>query len=189
MLIHRLQRSRLLLTLLLLVPLILLPLGCGARQTNGSGAAQPRKVRLVVGIVIDQFRYDYLTRFDDLFGEGGFHRLMRDGALFTNANYIHTPTFTACGHATFMSGATPSLNGIVGNEWYDRESKQKGTSVSDHSVKLLGGKEGEAGASPRKLIGSSLGDQLRLASADQSKVIGIALKDRSAILPAGNHPN
>src|SRR5437868_5152715 len=173
MLIHRLQRSRLLLTLLLLVPLILLPLGCGARQTHGSCAAQPRKVRLVVGIVIDQFRYDYLTRFDDLFGEGGFHHLLREGALFTNANYIYTPTFTACGHAMFMSGAPPALNGIVGNEWYDRESGQKVTSVADRDVKLLGGKADETGASPRKLIGSTIGDQLRLATGDQSKVIGI----------------
>ena len=83
-------------------------------------AAKP--VKLVVGIVIDQFRYDYLQRFADQFGEGGFRRLLNGGAVFTNANYIHTPTYTACGHATFMSGSAPSINGIIGNEWYDRAS-------------------------------------------------------------------
>jgi len=189
MLIHRLRRSRILIAYLLLVLLALSPAGCGAKHPNESATAQPRKVRLVVGIVIDQFRYDYLTRFEDLFGEGGFRRLLHDGAVFTNANYIHTPTFTACGHATFMSGGTPALNGIVGNEWYDRESKQKVTSVSDSSVQLLGGKEGGTGASPIKMLGSTVGDQLRFSNADQSKVIGISLKDRSAILPAGKHPN
>src|SRR5262249_61297498 len=90
------------------------------RAANAPPAAKP--VRLVVGIVIDQFRYDYLLRFRDQFGEGGFKRLFDSGAVFTNANYIHVPTYTACGHSTFMSGATPSMSGIIGNEWYDRAS-------------------------------------------------------------------
>jgi len=150
-------------------------------------AAKP--VRLVVGIVIDQFRYDYLTRFHDQFGEGGFKRLVTGGAVFTNANYIHTPTYTACGHATFMSGATPAMNGIVGNEWFDRESGNRVTSVSDDKVKLLGGREGMAGMSPSKMLGSTIGDELKLATAGQAKVIGVSFKDRSAILPAGKRPN
>ena len=89
-----------------------------ARQRRPTATARKsvKKPRLVVGIVIDQFRYNYLTRFEDQFGEGGFKRLLNGGAVFTNANYIHTPTYTACGHATFMSGATPAMNGIVGNE-------------------------------------------------------------------------
>src|SRR5262245_22600561 len=146
-------------------------------------AAQP--VRLVVGIVIDQFRYDYLTRFRDQFGEGGFKRLLEGGADFTNANYIHVPTYTACGHATFMSGATPSMNGIVGNEWFDRESGKRITSVTDGKAKLLGGRDGAPGMSPSRMIGSTIGDELKLASGGQAKVIGVSLKDRSAILPAG----
>jgi len=88
-----------------------------ATQRNARAAAQPKKIRLVLGIVIDQFRYDYLTRFEDLFGEGGFRRLLRDGAVFANANYTYTPTVTACGHATFMSGSVPALHGIIANEW------------------------------------------------------------------------
>jgi len=146
------------------------------------------KVRLVLGIVIDQFRYDYLTRFEDLFGEGGFRRLLREGAVFTNANYTYTPTVTACGHATFMSGSLPSQHGIVGNEWFDRKANREVTSVSDERVKMLGG-QGMRPASPSRLIGSTFGDQLRLANSGASKVVGIALKDRSAILPAGKNAN
>jgi predicted AlkP superfamily pyrophosphatase or phosphodiesterase len=149
---------------------------------------QPKKVRLVLGIVIDQFRYDYLTRFEDLFDKGGFRRLLSDGAVFTNANYIYLPTITAPGHATFMSGSIPALNGIVGNDWFDRETGKTITSINDSSVKLLGG-QGEEPASPSRLIGSTVGDQLRLSNNGQSKVVGIAFKDRSAVLPAGKHPN
>ncbi len=157
-----------------------------AVKLSANGA---KPVRLVVGIVIDQFRYDYLTRFEDQFGEGGFKRLLTGGAVFRNANYIHTPTYTACGHATFMTGATPAMNGIVGNEWYDRESGRRVTSVSDGAVKLLGGREGATGMSPAKLIGSTIGDELKLVTAGHSKVIGVSFKDRSAILPAGKKPN
>src|SRR5262245_63072470 len=157
------------------------------RAANAQPAAKP--VRLVVGIVIDQFRYDYRTRFRDQFGEGGFKRLLDGGANFTTANYIHVPTYTACGHATFMSGATPSMNGIIGNEWYDRESGKRITSVTDGKVKLLGGTEGAAGMSPSRMLGSTIGDELKLSNGGQSKVIGISRKDRSAILPPGKHTN
>jgi predicted AlkP superfamily pyrophosphatase or phosphodiesterase len=154
-----------------------------------SAPAPAKKVRLVVGIVIDQFRADYLPRFEDQFGEGGFKRMLREGANFTNAHYLHTPTYTACGHATFMSGATPALNGIIGNEWFDRESGKRVTSVSDPAVSLLGGAAGASGMSPAKLIGSTLGDELKLVSNGQAKVVGMSFKDRSAILPAGKSPN
>jgi len=163
-----------------------------AQQRRRAANAPPnatKPVRLVVGIVIDQFRYDYLTRFQDQFGEGGFKRLLNGGAVFTNANYIHVPTYTACGHATFMSGSTPALDGIIGNEWFDRESGKRITSVTDAKVKLVGGREGAAGMSPSRMLGSTIGDELKLASGGQAKVIGISLKDRSAILPAGKHPN
>jgi predicted AlkP superfamily pyrophosphatase or phosphodiesterase len=152
-------------------------------------AAKP--VKLVVGIVIDQFRFDYLQRFEDQFVEGGFKRLLTGGAVFTNANYIHTPTYTACGHATFMTGATPAMTGIIGNEWYDRESGKIITSVSDDKgqFKSLGGREGARAAAPHKLLGTTLGDELRLATQGQAKVIGLSYKDRSAILPAGKRPN
>lgn len=160
-----------------------------AQQTRRASAASAPKVRLVVSIAIDQFRYDYLTRFEDQFGEGGFKRLLNGGAVFTNANYIHTPTYTACGHATMMSGATPAMNGIIANEWYDRETGRVVTSVSDNKTKLLGGIPGASGASPHRLVGSTLGDEIKRTSIGQAKVIGISHKDRSAILPSGKRPD
>lgn len=166
--------------------LSLTPLASGFSQR--SRKESPRRVRLVLGIVIDQFRYDYMTRFEDLFGEGGFRRLLQQGAVFTNANYSYIPTYTACAHATFMSGSLPSLHGIVGNEWFNRTTDRDVTSVSDDTVKMLGG-QGMEPASPSRLIGSTLGDQLKLTNRGKSKVVGIALKDRSAILPAGKKPN
>ncbi|MEP7272442.1 MAG: alkaline phosphatase family protein [Acidobacteriota bacterium] len=161
---------------------------------QGQGRAASRvsrpQIKLVVGLMIDQFRADYLVRFRDQFVSGGLERLLDGGAVFANAHYIHVPTYTACGHATFMSGASPSLNGIIGNEWFDRTLNKRVTSVSDDSVKLLTGASSDAaGASPSKLLGSTLGDELRLASEGESKVVGIAFKDRSAILPAGKRPN
>jgi predicted AlkP superfamily pyrophosphatase or phosphodiesterase len=143
----------------------------------------------VLLIVVDQFRYDYLERFNDLFGANGFKRLMRDGASWTQSNYDHIPTYTAPGHATMMTGAFPAESGIVGNEWPDRTTGKRVTSVSDTTVTLLGGGQNEGASSPRRLMSSTVGDELRLATNDRSKVIGISVKDRSAILPAGRHAN
>jgi len=181
----RLRLLTVLLTLSLVLGSFLSPAYSQERVTKERAGA---KVRLVVGIVIDQFRYDYLTRFEDLFGEGGFRRLLRDGAVFTNANYIYSPTVTAPGHATFMTGSIPALDGIVGNEWFDRAKGKEVTSVADESVRLLGGQAASPG-SPSKLIGSTVGDQLRLTNNGRTKIVGLALKDRSAILPAGHRPN
>jgi hypothetical protein len=142
-------------------------------------AAPPK---LVVAIVVDQFRYDYLTRFRGDY-HAGLERLLTKGAVFTNAGYVHYPTVTAVGHSTFLSGATPSISGIIGNEWYDRETGKVVTSVRDDSVMLLGA-SGD-GASPRRLLVSTIGDELKMAR-DGAKVVGISLKDRSAILPAGH---
>lgn len=148
-------------------------------------AQTPRRPKLIVAIAVDQFRYDYLTRFRDQYS-GGLARLLTQGAVFTNANYEHFPTVTAIGHSTFLSGATPSVSGIVGNEWWDRTTNKNVTSVEDDKVTMLGG-EGKAGkaASPRRLLVSTLGDELKMAGRG-SKVIGVSVKDRSAILPAGH---
>jgi len=143
----------------------------------------------VLLIVVDQFRYDYLERFGDLFVANGFRRLMRDGASWTQSNYDHMPTYTAPGHGTMMTGAYPAESGIIGNEWLDRASGKRITSVTDESVKVLGGGPSEVGSSPSRLMASTVGDELRLATSDRAKVIGISVKDRSAILPAGRHAN
>jgi predicted AlkP superfamily pyrophosphatase or phosphodiesterase len=162
------------------------PSSAGAQRL----APPQKRPRLVLLIVVDQFRYDYLERFGDLFGPNGFRRLMRDGALWALANYDHFPTYTAPGHGTMMTGAYPAESGIVGNEWIDRASGKRISSVSDETVKLLGsGDPKEGAASPRKLMSSTVGDELRLVTHDRSKVIGISVKDRSAILPAGRHAN
>jgi predicted AlkP superfamily pyrophosphatase or phosphodiesterase len=160
-----------------------------ASQSSARPVPAAKRPRLVLLIVVDQFRYDYLDRFGDLFGSNGLQRLLRTGASWVDANYDHMPTYTAPGHATLMTGAYPAESGIVANEWPDRESGKKVTSVSDESAKLLGGGEKEAAASPRRLLASTIGDELRLASNDRAKVIGVSLKDRSAILPAGRHAN
>ena len=148
-----------------------------------------QRPRLVLLIVVDQFRYDYLDRFGDLFAANGLKRLLRDGASWVDANYDHMPTYTAPGHATFMTGAYPAETGIIANEWPDRETGKKVSSVSDESAKLFSGGANEQASSPRRLMASTLGDELRLATNDRAKVIGISLKDRAAILPAGRHAN
>lgn len=140
-------------------------------------------------IAVDQFRYDYIERFGDLFAANGIRRLMREGASWPQSNYDHMPTYTAPGHGTMMTGAWPSATGIIGNEWPDRTSGKKVTSVSDPTVKLLGGKPDDPAASPHRLMTSTLGDELRLVTNDRAKVIGISIKDRSAILPAGRNAN
>ncbi len=159
----------------------------GQRRPAQPGPA--KRPRLVLLIAVDQFRYDYIERFGDLFAANGLRRLMREGASWTQSNYDHMPTYTAPGHGTMMTGAWPAETGIVGNEWPDRATGKKVSSVSDTTVKLLGGKPDDPAASPRRLMTSTLGDELRLVTNDRSKVIGISLKDRSAILPAGRHAN
>ena len=152
-------------------------------------AANTKKPKLVVAIVIDQFRYDYLTRFRAEY-TGGLDRLLTQGAVFTDARYIHFPTVTSAGHATFLSGATPSVSGIAGNEWFDRDEGKRVTSVSDAATLLLGGVDpAAAGASPRRLLVGTIGDEIKMADGAKSKVIGISLKDRAAILPAGHMAN
>ncbi len=147
-------------------------------------AAPLPKPKLVVAIVIDQFRYDYLTRFRSEYA-AGFDRLLTQGAVFTDADLQHFPTVTAIGHSTFLSGALPSISGIIGNDWYDRDEGRKVTSVSDSKTQLLGGVPAE-GSSPRRMVVDTIGDELKMADAGKSHVIGVSLKDRAAILPSGH---
>jgi predicted AlkP superfamily pyrophosphatase or phosphodiesterase len=146
------------------------------------GAQKPQPPKLVVAIVIDQFRYDYLTRFHSEY-TGGFKRFFEHGAVFTNAHFEHVPTVTAVGHSTFLSGATPAMSGIIGNEWWDRATKKRVTSVSDGDTKLLGA-DGE-GSSPNRMLQSTVGDEMKM-SGKGGKVVGVSIKDRAAILPSGH---
>jgi predicted AlkP superfamily pyrophosphatase or phosphodiesterase len=146
-------------------------------------------IRLVLLVAIDQFRYDYLTRYRHEY-QRGLKRLLDEGAVFVDANLEHYPTVTAVGHATMLSGATPSVSGIIGNDWFDRAIGKSTPSVADDTVTVAGGGSG-ASASPRRLLVSTLGDQMKLASAarrgepNAPRVIGLSLKDRSAIMSVG----
>jgi predicted AlkP superfamily pyrophosphatase or phosphodiesterase len=154
-----------------------------ALATACLAAALPKKPKLILTIVIDQFRYDYLTRYRSEY-TAGFHRLLTEGAVFTNANYVHVPTITAVGHSTILSGATPSISGIVANDWFDRDENEAVTSVSDSATKVLGGAPGK-GSSPRRMLVDTIGDEMKMANT-HSHAIGVSLKDRSAILPIGH---
>ena len=151
------------------------------------GLCAPRKPKLIVAIIIDQFRYDLLLRYRSEY-HGGLDRLLTKGAVFTNAKYIHFPTVTGVGHSTFLSGALPSVSGVVGNDWFDREENKHVSCVSDSATKLLGGGGGES-ASPHRMLVSTVGDELKMMVGPKARVIGISLKDRSAILPAGHMAN
>jgi predicted AlkP superfamily pyrophosphatase or phosphodiesterase len=144
----------------------------------------PEKPALVLGIVVDQFRYDYLLRFRSEYKEG-LDRLLTQGAVFADAKYEHVPTVTGVGHSILFSGAPPAVSGIVGNEWFDYETGKRVTCVSDDSVRMIGAPGGE-GSSPRRLLVSTVGDELKIASQGRSRVVGISLKDRAAILPSGH---
>jgi len=145
--------------------------------------------KLVVVIIIDQFRGDYLERYHDQFGEGGFRLLLDHGANFTDCNYDYANTRTAPGHATLFTGAYSNGHGIVANEWWDPKKKKMVTSVEDDDTKLVGlapdQTKDKAGASPHNLLADTLGDELKLATQGKARVLSLSLKDRAAILPGG----
>lgn len=145
--------------------------------------------KLVIGIVIDQMRYDYLTRYNQQYGEGGFKRFYKEGFVYENHNYNYAPTVTGPGHASIYTGSTPAINGIIGNEWYDKRTKTGVYCVEDNSVTPIGTDNTDSKSSPSLLLTTTIGDQLRFHTSLQSKVVGVALKDRGAILPAGHRAN
>lgn len=145
--------------------------------------------KLVVGIVVDQMRYDYIYRYWDKYSATGFKRLINEGFFCKNANYNYVPTYTAPGHASIYTGTTPAVNGIIANDWFDRTIGKRIYCVTDNRVTGIGTKEEEGKRSPENLMTTTITDELRLATNMKSKVIAIALKDRSAILPGGHLAN
>jgi predicted AlkP superfamily pyrophosphatase or phosphodiesterase len=151
-----------------------------------AGRAERRPPRLVVILVIDQFRQDFLTRCAPFFGTGGFRRLMEQGANFTGAHYGHAATYTGPGHACIVTGTYGYKNGILANYWYNRERRQREAMIYDPDSQLLDGETTTSDeTSPRNLIGTTLGDQMRLANGGQSRVIALSDKDRAAQLLGG----
>jgi hypothetical protein len=169
----RLPRS-LVLVLLLLAPI-----------PDAFASAYNARPKLVVIIVIDQFRADYLQRYHDQFGDGGFRVFLDRGAYFTDCNYDYANTRTAPGHSTLFTGTYTSGHGILSNEWWDPQKKKRVTSVEDDSTRLVGIPSTAPGASPHNLRTDTLGDELKLATGGKSRVFAISLKDRASVLPAG----
>jgi predicted AlkP superfamily pyrophosphatase or phosphodiesterase len=154
--------------------------------TASKSAAKPK---IVVGLVIDQMRWDYLYRYSNRYTDGGFNRLLKKGYSFENTLISYTPTYTAPGHACIYTGSIPAIHGIIGNNWYDKINQKKMYCTQDTTAKGLGNDDEEGRMSPRNLWTTTITDELRLSNNFRSKVIGIALKDRGAILPAGHSAN
>lgn len=157
--------------------------------TAWSKPAEPKKLtrpRLVVGIVVDQMRWDYLYRYTNRYIDGGFKRLLKDGFSCENTLINYTPTITACGHTCVYTGSVPAVHGIVGNGWYSREMNRDIYCAEDSTVNTVGATSKAGKMSPRNMDVTTIGDELRLATNFRSKVVGVAIKDRGAILPAGH---
>jgi len=146
-------------------------------RTSAEPSGRPK---LVVGIIVDQMRHEYLYRYYDKFGNDGFKRIMKEGFVNKNTHYNYIPTKTAPGHASVYTGTTPAVHGIIGNSWYDRKLKRDIENVEDTVLKCL---------SPRNMLATTITDELKIATQGRSKVIGISIKDRGAILPAGHNPD
>jgi predicted AlkP superfamily pyrophosphatase or phosphodiesterase len=168
---------------IVLLSLLALP---ALAQKKGPALERPK---LVVGIVVDQMRYDYLYRYWNKFGGGGFKRLLGEGFSYESCHYNYVPTYTGPGHASVYTGTTPAHHGIVGNNWYERETGHGTYVTDDKTVQPVGGSVAAGQMSPEHLLTTTITDELRLATNFQSKVIGLSMKDRGSILPAGHAAN
>ena len=162
-------------------------LSLNAQSNKNSAVPRPK---LVVGLVIDQMRWDYLYRYYDKYKEnGGFKRLLNNGYSFNNVHIDYVPTVTALGHTCIYTGSVPSIHGIAGNDWTDTTTRKNVYCTTDDSVQPVGTTNKKNGShSPKNLWSTTITDELRIATNFQSKVIGVSLKDRASILPAGHNP-
>jgi predicted AlkP superfamily pyrophosphatase or phosphodiesterase len=147
------------------------------------------KPKLVVGIVVDQMRQEYLYRFAPKFGNGGFKRLMNEGFMLRNAHYNYVPTKTGPGHAAIYTGTTPSIHGIIGNDWYDKNLKKDVNCVEDGRYLPVGSETGNGDVSPWRMLSTTITDELKIATQKNAKVVSVSLKDRGAVIPAGHAPD
>ena len=153
------------------------------------GNAQPvARPKLVVGIVVDQMRWDYLYRYSARYGAGGFRRMLREGFSCEDVYISHLPSYTAVGHSTIFTGSVPSVHGIAGNDWIDQATGRDVYCVEDTTVQPVGGSSPAGNMSPRNLLATTVTDELMLATNFSSRVVGVSLKDRASILPAGHTP-
>ena len=145
--------------------------------------------KIVVGIVVDQMRYDYLTRFEGKYGESGFKRLINNGFNCKNNHFNYIPTYTGPGHASVYTGTTPKYHGIIANNWYDKVSGEFVYCAGDDSFESVGTKDKAGKMSPYRMQTTTFTDENRLFTQMRGKTIGISIKDRGAILPAGHTAN
>lgn len=158
-----------------------------AQKIKNSRLERPK---LVVGLVVDQMRWDYLYRYYDKYGNDGFKRLLNTGYSLNNVHIPYVPTVTALGHTCIYTGSVPAIHGIAGNDWTDKETGKNVYCTTDESVKPVGTTNIKVGShSPKNLWSTTISDELRMATNFQGKVIGVSLKDRASILPAGHTPN
>lgn len=155
-------------------------------QKNPVKSNEFERPKLVVGIVVDQMRYDYISRFWNGYSEGGFKRLVKEGFNFKNNHYNYAPTSTGPGHASVYTGTTPASHGIIGNDWYDKEIGASVYCAADNTYASVGTASSAGQMSPKQLLTTTISDQLKLHTQSRSKVIAIALKDRGAVLPGGH---
>ncbi|HYG19058.1 MAG TPA: alkaline phosphatase family protein, partial [Ohtaekwangia sp.] len=142
--------------------------------------------KAVVGIVVDQMRQEYLYRFYEKFGDGGFRRMMNDGFMVKNGHYNYAPTYTGPGHASVYTGATPSVHGIIGNDFYDKYTRRMVNCVEDGRYKPVGNEKGNGDVSPARMQSTTITDELKIFTQKRARVIGVSIKDRGAVLPAGH---
>tara|TARA_R110002073_G_scaffold233329_1_gene394506 strand:+ start:7020 stop:8672 length:1653 start_codon:yes stop_codon:yes gene_type:complete len=173
--------------LLLFIICVTLSLSCLAQKQTAK--VDNTKTKLVVGIVVDQMRYEYLTRFQKRFGQGGFMRMINDGYNCKNNHYNYVPTYTGPGHASIFTGTTPKYHGVIANGWYDKETKKNVYCAGDDSVTSVGTESNAGQMSPHRMKTTTFADENRLFTQLRGKTIGISIKDRGAILPAGHTAN
>ncbi len=145
-----------------------------------------KRPKMVVGIIVDQMRYDYITRFWDEFSEDGFKRMVKEGTTFRDMHYNYAPTCTGPGHSTVWSGAYPANSGIANNSFYDRKSGKMVYCVTDTTQTTVGANDEYGQCSPFRMKVTNLGDELKMVSNQRSKVIAVSFKDRAAVLPGGH---
>lgn len=150
-----------------------------------SAQAQNRP-KLVIGIVVDQMRLDYLAQYEPLYGERGFKKLQAEGSAFYDCKFDYFPTYTAPGHTAVYTGAPPSISGIVANNWYERAEGKSVYCAEDKRQITLGGTPKAGMFSPHRLLCTTLADELKISTRGMGRAVSVALKDRSAILPAGH---
>lgn len=158
-------------------------------QTKPAAVSELKQPKLVVGVVVDQMRQDYIYRYWNKFGNGGFKKIINEGFFYKNAHYNYVPTYTGPGHASIYTGTSPATHGIIGNDWFVKETGKMTYCTYDENVKPVGTENAAGSMSPKNLLVTTIGDELKLNTNQQSKVFSVSFKDRSSILPAGHSAN